>query len=340
VDVNKGGTFIMLNGVISGNTVQNYGGGVWNEGTFVMSGGVIDNNTATYYGGGVYVKTGSFNMTDGMIFGNTADYGGGVYTCSDFTMNNGLIVNNTAMYGGGVYVATDGLFDLSGNAGISCNEASKNGGGIWITDNNSVTDFEKLTVGVGVAFKDNRASTAYNRSSIHDDVYIKQIKGVSWSAHFTQGYNNYDISYTYGTSIPFYMVSVQDSYVTSTGAGSYMTGESVTVNAGTRNGYTFNGWIVNEVSMTLPNSATATFTMPAHNVALTATWNPISLNNDSVSNDNSSNSVNNSSLHNSNNRSPTVWVEQPNALLVVVALGLVAGVTAIVLFVYFQKIDT
>jgi hypothetical protein len=36
-----GGTFIMVNGEISGNTWEGLGGGVWNSGTFIMFGGTI-----------------------------------------------------------------------------------------------------------------------------------------------------------------------------------------------------------------------------------------------------------------------------------------------------------
>jgi len=81
---------------------------------------------------------------------------------------------------------------------------------------------------------------------------------------------------TTGTPEESYAVSVSSSYATSTGAGSYKAGGSVTVNAGTRSGYTFSSWTVNEGGITLANSATATFTMPARNVAVTANWTPTS----------------------------------------------------------------
>jgi uncharacterized repeat protein (TIGR02543 family) len=69
---------------------------------------------------------------------------------------------------------------------------------------------------------------------------------------------------------------VHNSYASSSGTGRYLVGTSVTVNAGSRSGYTFFGWTVNEGGITLSNSATATFTMPANNVAVTVIWLPIS----------------------------------------------------------------
>ncbi|MDR2708079.1 MAG: hypothetical protein LBB87_04985 [Nitrososphaerota archaeon] len=67
-------------------------------------------------------------------------------------------------------------------------------------------------------------------------------------------------------------MTVYESYASSSGAGNYLTGSSVTVNAGSREGYTFLGWIVSEDDVSLSNSTTATFTMPANNIVLTATW--------------------------------------------------------------------
>ena len=73
---------------------------------------------------------------------------------------------------------------------------------------------------------------------------------------------------------PTFTVTVTGSYATTTGAGSYLENATVTINAGTRAGYTFAGWAVNEGDVTLADasSATTTFTMPANNVAVTANW--------------------------------------------------------------------
>lgn len=42
--------------------------------------------------------------------------------------------------------------------------------------------------------------------------------------------------------IPAYTVTVDGSTAETTGAGRYSEGETVTIHAGTKSGYTFNGW--------------------------------------------------------------------------------------------------
>ncbi|MCL2188196.1 MAG: BspA family leucine-rich repeat surface protein [Defluviitaleaceae bacterium] len=60
------------------------------------------------------------------------------------------------------------------------------------------------------------------------------------------------------------------------GAGQHAIGATVTINAGTRTGYTFTGWTVNTGSVTLANASSAItiFTMPNNAVTLTANWTP------------------------------------------------------------------
>ena len=280
VTINGNGILNMNSGFIANNAYDGSGGGVYIDmysgGIFSMSGGEIVNNTATS-GGGVFAWSGSFEMSgNAIIANNTASSGGGVSVDSgSFSMHDkNVIANNTAYRGGGVYVFSGSNVELLGGK-VSGNVASDNGGGVFITENNLVIDFGRLFVASGVVFENNRASTAYRRASTHDAVYAAQIKSDSWTSPFTQGYNNYDISYTAGTLLT-YSVSVSNSYSTASGAGTYLTDSTVTVNAGTRSGYTFSSWTVTEGGISLSNTATATFTMPARNVALTANWTPTS----------------------------------------------------------------
>jgi uncharacterized repeat protein (TIGR02543 family) len=69
-----------------------------------------------------------------------------------------------------------------------------------------------------------------------------------------------------------YSVTVNNSYANANGSGNYNVGDTVTIRAGARNGYTFDGWTVNEGGITIANSQTVTFTMPASNVTVTANW--------------------------------------------------------------------
>ncbi|MDR0797769.1 MAG: hypothetical protein LBE70_03505 [Nitrososphaerota archaeon] len=195
---NFGGTFNMTGGEISGNTAWG-GGGVYNDGDFSMSGGkIFSNNVSTFgdrYGGGGVYNSGIFSMLGGEISGNNAvggGAGGGVNNIGVFSMSGGEISNNTvAGDGGGVF--NSGTFSVFCGK-ISDNTASKSGGGIWVYDKN----FKKLFVSDGVVFSNNRASEAVpNRRPEHDAIYVKQIgNNVIWTTPFTQGYNNYDISYT------------------------------------------------------------------------------------------------------------------------------------------------
>ncbi|MCL1846889.1 MAG: InlB B-repeat-containing protein [Coriobacteriia bacterium] len=82
------------------------------------------------------------------------------------------------------------------------------------------------------------------------------------------------ILYAQWTLVPptNYTVTVNGSYAATTGAGSYTAGTAVTVNAGARAGYNFSGWTVQAGAISLANTASAGFTMPASNVTVTANW--------------------------------------------------------------------
>jgi len=186
------GSFELSGGVISGSAAR-WGGGIYTDSGFVMYNGTVLGNTARSAGGGVYnTELRNFTMSGGVISGNTASWnGGGVYS-GNFTMYDGVISDNTADRGGGVYLINGTLF----RGEISGNNASS-GGGVWI-----VEDFGMFSVFDGVVFSNNYASLAYDIDPIHDGIYHAQIgDNVSWTEPFTQGYNNYDISYTKGLPI-------------------------------------------------------------------------------------------------------------------------------------------
>ncbi|MCL2819168.1 MAG: hypothetical protein FWD41_05530, partial [Actinomycetia bacterium] len=84
------------------------------------------------------------------------------------------------------------------------------------------------------------------------------------------GYNNFDINYLADR----YLVTVNDSFATNSGAGAYTAGSTVTIDAGTRTGYRFVGWTVDSGNATLanPDSPITTFVMPADHVVVTAHW--------------------------------------------------------------------
>ena len=71
-----------------------------------------------------------------------------------------------------------------------------------------------------------------------------------------------------------YAVTVNGSYdAQNSGAGSYAAGSVVAVRAGSRSGYTFNGWTSgSNVVFDDPNAAETAFTMPEGSVTVTASW--------------------------------------------------------------------
>jgi len=75
----------------------------------------------------------------------------------------------------------------------------------------------------------------------------------------------------------YYTVTVINSFAGTTGAGSYLAGVNVTINAGTRAGYTFSGWTVNSggIVIVYPLNAAVIFVMPANDVTVTANWTAI-----------------------------------------------------------------
>ena len=94
---------------------------------------------------------------------------------------------------------------------------------------------------------------------------------------FTGVQENHTISVTFrktgGEPVPeTYTVTLSGTGINATGGGQYKTGNTVTVTAGSKTGYTFKTWTATGVELGDPTSATLTFTMPENNVTLTASW--------------------------------------------------------------------
>lgn len=73
-----------------------------------------------------------------------------------------------------------------------------------------------------------------------------------------------------------YAVTLNDVGAGAAGAGDYAENDTVTINAGNRSGYTFNGWTSTDVTFADADAQTTSFTMPAKNVTVTATWETVS----------------------------------------------------------------
>jgi len=271
--------------LISANRASGDGGGVY------VSGPTVSGQTWSSW----FTMSGYAAVSDNIASGN----GGGIFSAADgsnanpnpiILSGNSVVSGNTAgMNGGGIYVVSSRADALklqdstviSGNTAIGTpgDDNTGNGGGIWVTNSN--TNLNRVKVAAGVVFSGNSARAAYDRNPADPTVnatYSTQIAAPStaWTSPLTQGYNNFDISYVWAEGLILtYTVTVNNSYAATTGAGSgYRAGNPVTINAGTRSGYTFTGWTVNLGGVTLANtnSATTTFTMPDKDVTVTAGW--------------------------------------------------------------------
>ena len=117
--VNVAGTFIMEDGVITGNTATEGAGVYVDGGTFEMYGGSIENNIAAGDGGGVYVKDGTFKLCGGSVTGNdSSGKGDGVY-CENGTvvLGSGKSVINENK-GNNLYLEEDAYVQLTSDAGV------------------------------------------------------------------------------------------------------------------------------------------------------------------------------------------------------------------------------
>ena len=69
-----------------------------------------------------------------------------------------------------------------------------------------------------------------------------------------------------------YEVTLRNVGEGATGAGKYGEGDPVEIYAGTRSGYTFNGWVSDDVTISNADSKNASFIMPNHHVTVQAKW--------------------------------------------------------------------
>ena len=303
-----GGTFTMKGGFIgdtdeddrtNGNIANYDGGGVYNEGTFIMEwdddvdgAGIISCNKASNNGGGVY-NEGTMKGKAGGLLLNEAVNGGGVYNDGSLEIIRGtqeqmpyMVAGNIATAnGGGVYNSGDGTLEITA-AMIAFNTAV-NGGGVYTVSYDDFSTANDPDSGESyVVFGGNEATGGYKilvtGSAIYN-IYAQQIRHDTpspfnmWSINpgastpgtpFDYGYNNYDINFK-----PF-SVTVNGSYATPSGSSQYIEGMLVNVHAGTRSGYTFDGWQVVSGGVILDDSTSTStfFTMPAEDVSVTATW--------------------------------------------------------------------
>lgn len=129
------GSLLTVNGcLISGNRAEVGGNGIANTGgTLVVQNSFISGNTGGAFaaGGGVFNQNGSTLLVqNSVITGNIADLGGGFLNAngSKVTLQNSILSGNKATNGGGIY--NTGTLVVRNNTVISGNNADNSGGGL------------------------------------------------------------------------------------------------------------------------------------------------------------------------------------------------------------------
>ncbi len=174
VRVNKGTTFVLNGGKITGNISGGCSGGVEVFGTFLSNGGEITNNKAGLNGGAIRVGDhGRIELRNTVISGNRADKSGGgirlnrgstgiisectitgntarttggaIYAIDDLAINGCTITGNTAKENGAVFLDQGeydghsyfvGVFKITGNTVIKDNQGAAPG--LYISENTGV----------------------------------------------------------------------------------------------------------------------------------------------------------------------------------------------------------
>ncbi|MCL2807723.1 MAG: putative Ig domain-containing protein [Coriobacteriia bacterium] len=213
--VSTHGSFTMTGGTISGNytapsSAGGAGGGVYiaRSGSLSMSGGTITRNGANggvpfiiFEGGGIY-SLGTLSLSGtARIENNKGSSGGGIAIFGGTGTISGAarVENNNASVDGGGVCINGGSLSISGGSFIG-NSATRNGGAISVANYANL----KTSGNSGIVFRNNSTPLGYfisTSSSDYTSTYLTNIRHSpqAWSAPFTYGYNNYDISYTGGT---------------------------------------------------------------------------------------------------------------------------------------------
>lgn len=220
------GTFTMNSGKVTTNQSTNgNGAGIYiANGTVTVSGGEVVGNIAAQKGGGFYVGGGTVELSNGMIASNKATKAGGGICLEGAHVNvNGCTLTEneaTAGNGGGLFLSNasmtynGGILTFNKATGTGsfktayCNDGHDIqgvGGGIYISDNSSLTfgDFSQLGVYANVADMaaddvfvngENTTLVLPNISEMSLDSYAGNAGGLGWYEDYFEGDESYNIA--------------------------------------------------------------------------------------------------------------------------------------------------
>ena len=274
------------NGASNGGSVTIYGGkvnatgGVGNAGiggdgsTIHILGGTVDATSGRGGAaaiGGTNGAAGTITITDSTVTANGTN-GTGIGSGSDGHGGTITITNSTVTASG----------DLGAGIGGGYGEYDGGSGGNVTIVNSTVTASSKEgdSIGAGKYGTDPGILTlspadgkAIAAKAGADEASALALNGSPFTAETAVTDLVRGTKYFRSEPCSIYTVTVNDSYAQTTGAGNYAEGATVAIDAGTRSGYTFDGWTsADGVTFANAGSAQTTFTMPANNVTITASW--------------------------------------------------------------------
>lgn len=257
---------------------------VTGEGSLTATGGAINYNGSSY---GVCVLNGSLTVSGAELTGQggTGYDSQGVSATSVTVQEDGKLTG----IGGNSIGQSMGLY--SGSLTVSGELVAKGGTAIssyGVQNSGAITI--KVTSGriiaTGVSGKNYNSAVASN-----NDVIVKQDNPYAWrtqeSGPYTysdsdEGQYQYNRSDTYLEVASVHTLTVNQAEggtvsVSPDGSNNcYPAGATITLTATSNSGYQFSGWKVEGVSVSDTTANPLTFTMPAHEVTVTAGWSPIS----------------------------------------------------------------
>ena len=115
--------------------------------------------------------------------------------------------------------------------------------------------------------------TLYNSNTYSGGLYVINTETGAATLTYDFGVEIDGLAIPYG-NVPAttYTVTISGGGSGASGDGDYEEGDTVTIKAGNKSGYTFTGWTSDDVTITNAGNKTASFTMPASDVTVTADW--------------------------------------------------------------------